>query len=86
MSSSLFGGSVGDGMRALGSDILFRAIGSWMRGEDPKKFLRGIATKHPAFKQINADDLEKEASRICKEHGMDETEIVAQVKQYLAKM
>ena len=85
MSSSLFGGS-GGGFGGLGTDILMRAVGSMMRGESPQKFLKNIAKTHPAFRQINADDVENEMHRICKERGMDENELADQIRQYISKL
>ena len=88
MSSSLFDGLTGakSGSGGLGKDILLRAVGAWMRGESPRDFLKTIANAHPAFRQIDADDLEAEAHRLCKERGMDEGEIGDQIKQFLSKM
>lgn len=88
MSSSLFDGLVGakSGGSGLGTDILLRAVGAWMRGESPRDFMRTIANAHPAFRKIDADDLEAEAHRLCKERGMDEGELVDQIKQYISKM
>ena len=82
MSSSLFGGKLG----GLGTDLLTRAAGAFMRGESPQDFLRSIARSHPAFRQINANDLEGEMHRICKERGIDEGQIINQVKDYLSKL
>lgn len=82
MSSSLFGGK----SSGMGMDILMRAVGAMMRGESPRDFLRSIANAHPAFRQINADDIENEAHRICRERGMDEGEIGNQIKQYLSNL
>ena len=87
MSSSLFaslmGGKPGGG---IGTDILMRAAGAMMRGESPQKFIKNLAKTHPAFRQINADDFENEAHRLCKERGIDEGELANQIKQYLDKM
>jgi len=85
MSSSLFG-KPGGNMNKLGTDILMRAAGAMMRGESAKDFLKNLATMHPAFRQINADDIENEAHRICRERGMDEGEIASQIKNYLSKL
>ena len=87
MSSSLFnslmGGKSGGG---LGTNILLRAVGSMARGESPQEFIRNLAQTHPAFRQINPDDFENEAHRLCKERGIDEGELANQIKQYLDKM
>ena len=89
MSSSLFdsllGSKSGSG-GGLGTDILMRAAGAMMRGESPQKFIKNLAKTHPAFRQINPDDYEAEAHRLCKERGIDEGELANQIKQYLDKM
>jgi len=89
MSSSLFDsltGQKGAGLGGLGTDILMRAAGAMMRGESPQKFIRTLAKTHPAFRQINPDDFENEAHRICKERGVDENELANQIKQYISKL
>jgi len=92
MSSSLFGNLSGaakgglGGFGGLGADILMRAAGAMMRGESPQKFVKNLAKTHPAFRQINADDLENEAHRLCKERGVDEGELAKQIRQYISKL
>jgi hypothetical protein len=85
MSSSLFGKPSG-GLNKLGTDIIMRAAGAMMRGESAKDFFKTLGTLHPAFRQINPEDLENEAHRICRERGMDESEIASQIKEYLSKL
>lgn len=88
MSSSLFNSLMGakSSAGAFGGNLLTHAVGAWMRGESPQDFVRSIAKTHPAFRQIDANNLEAEAHRICQERGIDEGELAEQIKQYLSKM
>lgn len=89
MSSSLFdsfAGAAKSGFGGLGADLMMRAVGSMMRGESPQKFVKNLAKTHPAFRQINAEDLEGEVHRVCKERGVSESELAAQIRQYISKL
>ena len=86
MSSSIFNSLMGAKTGGISGDILMRAVGAMMRGESPQDFLRAIARTHPAFRQIDPNDLENEAHRICQERGINEGELATQIKQYLDKM
>lgn len=67
------------------SNIFMQAVGSMMRGESPKDFMRQLANTNPALRGINLDDLNGEAQRICSEHGVDAGKLTAEIKQTIGK-
>ena len=67
------------------SNIFMQAVGSMMRGESPRDFMRQLATTNPALRGINLDDLNGEAQRICSEHGVDAGKLTAEIKQTIGK-
>ena len=79
---NIFGSMMGGGN---GSNIFMQAVGAFMRGESPKDFMRNLANTNPALRGINVDDLDNEAERICREHGVDSQKLTAEIKQKVGK-
>lgn len=65
--------------------IFMQAVGAFMRGESPRDFMRQLANSNPALRGINVDDLNNEAERICREHGVDSQKLTAEIKQKIGK-
>ena len=71
----LGGASGGSG----GTSILMQAIGAAMRGESPQAFMKRLANQHPALKKMNLDDLQGSAQQLCREKGVDASELAKQI-------
>lgn len=67
--------------------IIMAAIGAGLRGESPQQFLKNLATKHPALRGYDFDDLEGTATTICKQQGKDieqvKGEVISAAQKYM---
>ena len=79
--SSVGSGSLSGGFG--GVSILMKAVGAAMRGESPQVFMKKLATQHPQLKRLNLDDLQGTADQLCKQNGLDATEVAKQVDQVI---
>ena len=79
---SIFGSMMGG---QSGSNIFMQAVGSMMRGESPKDFMRNLANTNPALRGINLDDINGSAKKLCQERGVDADKLAEEIKQALPK-
>ena len=66
--------------------IIFKVVGSIMRGESPQDCFRDLASTIPELQRFNANDLNAAAHQLCQERGIDEAKITAEIKQSIASM
>ena len=76
---SIFGGG-GSG------SIFMQAVGSFMRGESPKDFLRNLANTNPALRGIDLNDINGSAQRLCQERGVDADKLSAEIREKISVM
>jgi hypothetical protein len=79
---SIFANMAGGG----GGNLLFQAIGAFMRGESPQAFMRSLANSRPELGGIDLSDLNGEAMRICRERGVDPNKLTEQIRATIANM
>lgn len=77
---NIFGGMMGGN-----GNIFTQAVGAMMRGESPRDFMRQLANTNPALRGINLDDIDGEAQRICREHGVDAGKLTAEIREKVGK-
>ena len=70
---SIFGGG--------NSGLMMQAIGAMMRGESPQDFMRNLANTNPALRNVDLNDINGSAERICRERGVDAGKLSAEIKQ-----
>ena len=74
---SFFGGG--------GNSIMLQAVGAFMRGESPRDFLRSLANSRPELRNIDMNDINGSAERLCRERGVDPGKLTEQIKATLPK-
>lgn len=67
------------------NSIMLRAVGAMMRGESPKDFLRTLADTRPELRNVDMDDINGFAERLCRERGVDANKLAEQIRQYVGK-
>ena len=64
------------------SNIMMQALGSMMRGESPKDFLRNLANTNPQLQGLNLDDLEGTAKALCDKNNVDMDELSNKIREF----
>ena len=64
------------------SNIMMQALGSMMRGESPKDFLRNLANTNPQLQGLNFDDLEGTAKTLCDRNNVDMDELSNKIREF----
>ena len=64
------------------SNIMMQALGSMMRGESPKDFLRNLANTNPQLQGLNFDDLEGTAKALCDKNNVDMDELSNKIREF----
>ena len=77
---SIFGSMTGGN-----GGIFMKAVGAFMRGESPQDFLRNLANTNPALRNVDLNDINGSAQRICRERGVDPDKLAADIRQQLPK-
>ena len=68
-------------MSLLGSNrYAMQAIGAMMRGEDPKTFMRNLATTNPQLQGLNLDNLEETAKSLCEKNNLNMDQLAEQIQ------
>ena len=62
-----------------GSNILLQAVGAALRGESPQAFMKRLANQHPQLKRMNLDDLQGTAQQLCRQNGVDATDMAKKI-------
>jgi len=63
------------------TQIIMQAVGAYLRGETPQDFMRNLARTNPAFKGVDANDLEGTANRLAQQQGTTVDEVARVAKQ-----
>lgn len=64
------------------SNIMLQALGSMMRGESPKDFLKNLANTNPQLQGLNLDDLEGTAKSLCEKNNVNMDELADKIKDF----
>jgi len=72
---NIFGGAGG------GNNLFMQAVGAMMRGESPQDFMRNLANTNPALRNIDLNDINGSAQKLCKERGIDANKLTEEIKQ-----
>ena len=78
--------SILGGFGGKSGSIMLKAVGAMMRGDSPQDFLRDLARTTPELQGMDLSDINATASRLCRERGIDEAKITAEIKQSIAGM
>lgn len=52
-------------------NLVFKALGSMMRGESPVDFMKNLAQTNPVFQGYDFDNLETTAQSVCNKNNVD---------------
>jgi len=64
------------------NNIMLQALGSMMRGESPKDFLKSLANTNPQLQGLNLDDLEGTAKALCDKNNVNMDELADKIKDF----
>ena len=70
------------GSQNQNSNIMMQALGSMMRGESPKDFLRNLANTNPQLQGLNFDDLEGTAKALCDKNNVNMDELSDKIREF----
>ena len=62
--------------------LILSAVGAFMRGESPQSWIKKLATTHPALKELNLDDLDGTAAKLCKDNNINQTELTGEITEF----
>ncbi|MBQ7737657.1 MAG: hypothetical protein IJT62_07465 [Oscillospiraceae bacterium] len=77
--------SIFSGMAGGNNSLLMQAVGAMMRGESPQDFMRNLANSRPELRNVDLNDINGSARRICQERGVDPDKLSAEIRQKLPK-
>lgn len=67
----------------LGSNnMLMQAMGAMMRGENPRAFIKGLASSNPQLQGLNLDDLQGTAQALCEKNNIDMNQLSNQIREF----
>ena len=66
----------------IGGNLMLQSLGSMMRGESPKDFLKSRANTYPQLKGLNLDDLEGTAKTLCEKNNVNMDELADKIKDF----
>ena len=61
--------------------MLMQAFGAMLRGESPQAFLQGLANTRPELRGLDLTDINAAAHKVCRDHGVDEQKLTAEIRQ-----
>ena len=67
-------------------NLMMQAVGAFMRGEDPKTFMRNLANTNPALRGLDLTDINATAQKVCRDHGVDANKLTEEIKNSLPKV
>ena len=65
------------------TNILGVVMGAMMSGQSPQDFLRSQAANYPQLKDMDLNDLEGTAKKLCQQQGKNVDEVVGQAKNLI---
>ena len=64
------------------NNIMMQALGSMMRGESPKDFLKNLANTNPQLQGLDLDNLEGTAKALCDKNNVNMEELADKIKDF----
>ena len=64
------------------NNIMMQALGSMMRGESPKDFLKNLANTNPQLQGLDFDNLEGTAKALCDKNNVNMEELADKIKDF----
>ena len=64
------------------NNIVMSAVGAMMRGENPKEFMRNLASTNPKLQGLDLDDLEGTARSLCEKNNVNMEELADRIKDF----
>ena len=62
--------------------IVMSAVGAMMRGENPKDFIKNLATTNPKLQGLDLDNLEETAKTLCNQNNIDMNELAGKIQEF----
>jgi len=70
-------------LMSLGNNkIVMSAVGAMLRGENPKDFMKNLATTNPKLQGLDLDNLEETAKSLCDKNGIDMNELASKIQGF----
>jgi hypothetical protein len=66
----------------MNNPMVMKAVGAMMRGEDPKTFMRNLASTNPQLQGFDLNDLEGTAKALCEKNNVSMTELASQIQDF----
>ena len=70
---------LGGGGSNDGAAILLQAVGAAMRGESAQDFMSRLANERPELRQVNLNDLQGSAQKLCQQQGIDASQLASKI-------
>ena len=67
------------------SQIMMQAVGAALRGESPEQFMKALAQKNPQLNGLDLEHLENTAHSLAQKKGINENELIENVKSSINK-
>lgn len=65
-----------------GTNIMMKAFGAMMRGENPTDFLKNLAKTTPQLQGLDLDNLEGTAKNLCEQRNVDMNTLKTQIEEF----
>lgn len=64
------------------NNMMMQAFGAMMRGEDPRSFIKNLASTNPQLQGLNLDDLQGTAKALCDKNNIDMNQLSEKIREF----
>ena len=65
-----------------GTNIMFQAFGSMMRGESPIDFMKNLAKTEPKLQGLDFNNIEATAKDLCEKNNIDMNALAQKISEF----
>lgn len=64
------------------NNMMMKAMGAMMRGEDPRTFIKNLANTNPQLQGLDLNDLQGTANALCEKNNIDMGQLSDQIREF----
>ena len=64
------------------NNMMMKAMGAMMRGEDPRTFIKNLANTNPQLQGLDLNDLQGTAKALCEKNNIDMGQLSDQIREF----
>ena len=64
------------------NNMMMQAMGAMMRGENPREFIKNLASSNPQLQGLDLDDLQGTARSLCEKNNINMNELADKIRGF----